>query len=72
LLKESAVGLKPQSKQTPYRSGEPLRHPKTVFSTIFEARAFSKPMQTAPLPGLGALLYSGSLPFIIERFVRAF
>jgi hypothetical protein len=45
LLKKSAgrtSGLKPESKQTTYRSGKPLRHPKTqffskLFSRVVEA-----------------------------------
>jgi hypothetical protein len=31
ILRREPRGLKPKSKQNPYRSGEPLRHPKAEF-----------------------------------------
>ena len=44
VLRESGPapqGLKPSIKKWPYRSDEPLRHPKAIFETISSLLPFS-------------------------------
>jgi len=62
--------LKPNSQQCAYRSGEPLRHPKSnatpTFSAACEAVPFSKPINDTSSTRLDAFFLEGQ-KFVVQK-----